>query len=127
MRYDVIVIGGGAMGSAAAWRLAGRGASVLLLFPVLFVAGTSPATVTFVILGHVVLSLAIFRWSRAIFVGLDYLLDPAVPSPGDDDGREGRAPRRPRPPVQRGEPRVANARVRRRERVRGLVRTADGG
>ncbi|WP_238015828.1 N-methyl-L-tryptophan oxidase [Dactylosporangium sp. AC04546] len=31
MRYDVIVIGGGAMGSAAAWRLAGRGASVLLL------------------------------------------------------------------------------------------------
>ncbi|GGM49805.1 N-methyl-L-tryptophan oxidase [Dactylosporangium sucinum] len=31
MRYDVIVIGGGAMGSAAAWRLALRGASVLLL------------------------------------------------------------------------------------------------
>lgn len=30
-RYDVIVVGGGAMGSAAAWQLAGRGKSVLVL------------------------------------------------------------------------------------------------
>ncbi|GLY30069.1 FAD-dependent oxidoreductase [Kineosporia sp. NBRC 101731] len=28
---DVIVVGGGAMGSAAAWQLAGRGLDVLLL------------------------------------------------------------------------------------------------
>lgn len=30
-RRDVVVVGGGAMGSAAAWRLAGRGADVVLL------------------------------------------------------------------------------------------------
>ncbi|MGI8722372.1 MAG: FAD-dependent oxidoreductase, partial [Geodermatophilaceae bacterium] len=30
-RYDVLVVGGGAMGSAAAWQLARRGQSVLLL------------------------------------------------------------------------------------------------
>ena len=30
-RYDVVVVGGGLMGAAAAWAIAGRGASVLLL------------------------------------------------------------------------------------------------
>jgi uncharacterized protein (DUF983 family) len=86
------------VGGSEVHMFASYGASVLLLFPVLFLAGTSAATVALVIAGHVVLSLGIFRWSRAVFVGLDYLLDPARPAPPDDDRRESRAPRRPRPP-----------------------------
>jgi uncharacterized protein (DUF983 family) len=84
------------VGGSEVHMFASYGASVVLLLPILFIAGNTPVTVTCVIGGHIFLSLAIFRWSRAIFVGLDYLLDPAKPPPGEDDRRG--EPRPPRPP-----------------------------
>ena len=72
--------------------------SVLVCFPVLLVAGPTPLAMVLVIAGHVAVSLAVFRWSRALFLGLDYYFDPAAP-PREDDRDEGeRGPTPPRTP-----------------------------
>ena len=65
------------------------GLSVLLLVPIMVLVYASPAMQAAAVLGHLIVSLAIYRYSRATFLALDYKLDPASPDggdPGDDDG-----------------------------------------
>jgi uncharacterized protein (DUF983 family) len=88
--------------------------SVLVCFPVLLVAGPTPLAMVLVIAGHVAVSLAVFRWSRSLFLGLDYYFDPAAP-PREDDRDEGeRSPASPRTP-----PSVHRRRALFRERASG--------
>ena len=66
------------------------GVSAFLCIPVLMVVPSSAGLLVGVILGHVVLSLALFRWSRSLFLGIDYFIDPSRPDkPDDDDGPGG--------------------------------------
>ena len=67
---------------------ASYGLSVLLALPILILAKPTPALLAAVIAGHVLLSLLLHRFSRALFLGVDYFLDPAGPpsDDGDDDG-----------------------------------------
>jgi hypothetical protein len=71
------------------------GISVLLCVPALILAGPATSVMVGVVIGHVVVSLTLFRYSRAIFLGLDYLLDPAAPP--DDDDAHGTPRNDPRP------------------------------
>ena len=64
------------------------GLSVLLFIPLLILGGASAAMQAAVVAGHLALSLAIYRYSRALFLAVDYKLDPSRPDdgePGDDD------------------------------------------
>jgi hypothetical protein len=45
----------------------------------------TPALQAIVLGGHVLVSVAIFRYSRAIFLAVDYYLDPGSPAGGGDD------------------------------------------
>ena len=56
-----------------------------LFLPVLLFVDPTPLLLGAVIAGHVALSLLLHRYSRALFLGVDYLVDPANPPPGDDD------------------------------------------
>ncbi len=58
--------------------------SMFIAIPVIVLRPESP--VAYLILGHVALSIALFRYSRAIFLGVDYLIDPHQPAKDDDDG-----------------------------------------
>ena len=75
------------------------GLSVFLCAPLVVWLGNSPPVMIGLILGHVALSLLLFRYSRSFFLGLDYLLDPTEPERPDDDddggtpSPRGRAPR----------------------------------
>jgi uncharacterized protein (DUF983 family) len=66
------------------------GLSVVLFVPFLVLFGASPLAQALAVLGHVVLSLAIYRYSRAVFLAFDYKIDPSRDdggdSGGDDDG-----------------------------------------
>jgi len=86
------------VGGSEVHMFASYGVSVVVFLPLVMIAGTSPGIIATVILGHVALSLVVFRYSRSIFVGLDYLLDPERAPRDDDDRRESCEPGRPRPP-----------------------------
>ncbi|MFI5401439.1 MAG: DUF983 domain-containing protein [Planctomycetota bacterium] len=87
------------VGGSEVHMFASFGLSVLVCLPFLIVFEPTPLLYAAVILGHVVLSLLVFRYSRAIFLALDYWLDPA-PAPGGGDDRGGApAPARPQPPL----------------------------
>jgi uncharacterized protein (DUF983 family) len=77
------------VGGSEVHMFASYGLSVILFVPVLVLVTPTPALLGAVIAGHVVLSLLLFRWSRALFLGIDYFIDPARPDHDDDDGPGG--------------------------------------
>ena len=72
------------VGGAEVHMFASYGLSVLLFMPVLVLFDPTPWLLGAVIGGHLVLSVALHRYSRAVFLGIDYLVDPGMPSDGDD-------------------------------------------
>ena len=96
------------VGGAEVHMFASYGLSVVLFIPLLFVFGPTPLVQVSVIVGHVACSLLLFRYSRAIFVGVDYHLDPGAPE-SDDQGGGGGVPVKPTPRA----PRSTTARPRR--------------
>jgi uncharacterized protein (DUF983 family) len=90
------------VGGSEVHMFASFGLSVLLCVPFVVLLEPTPGLYAAVILGHVVLSLLVFRYSRAIFLAVDYWLDPAMPaSGGDDPGDAAAAPVRPLPAPER--------------------------
>jgi uncharacterized protein (DUF983 family) len=85
------------VGGSEVHMFASFGLSVLVCLPFLVVFEPTPLLYAAVILGHVVLSLLVFRYSRAVFLALDYWLDPAAPPAGGDDPGGAPAPVRPPP------------------------------
>lgn len=73
------------VGGAELHMFVSYGLSVVLFVPVLLLVPATPLMMTGVIAGHVVVSLLLFRWSRAFFLAFDYLLDPTPPGSDDDD------------------------------------------
>jgi uncharacterized protein (DUF983 family) len=93
------------------------GLSVLACVPFLMILDPTPFLYGAVLGGHVLVSLVVFRYSRAIFLALDLYLDPEAPAAGGDD-RDGLGePVRPRPGPgtrRRAGGRLRGARMRRR-------------
>jgi hypothetical protein len=78
----------------------------LVGLPLLFLANFHPVACASVVVGHLVLSIGFVRHSRAIFLALDFYLDPE-PVPRTDDRGGGppvRSRRRPDPPTGGEEP-----------------------
>jgi hypothetical protein len=65
--------------------------------PFLVLLEPTPLLYAGVIAGHVVLSLVVFRYSRAIFLAVDHALDPGAAAGGGDDRGDAAVPARPRP------------------------------
>jgi len=90
------------VGGSEVHMFASYGLSVVIFMPLLVILGPTPAVQAGAILGHVACSLLLFRYSRSIFIGIDYFLDPGPPESDDGggDGNEGvptkPAPRSPR-------------------------------
>ena len=106
------------IGGSEVHMFASYGISVVLFIPLLILLGSTPAVQAAVFAGHIVCSVALLRYSRSIFIGVDFYLDPDV-ADGDDDGEDEGVPAAPRPrhPLRRQlrrKPPVAVA----RERVR---------
>ena len=74
------------VGGSEVHMFASYGLSVLLFVPILILMTPTPAMLAAVIAGHVALSLLLFRFSRAFFLGVDFMLDPAKPGDDDDGG-----------------------------------------
>jgi len=72
------------VGGSEVHMFASYGLSIFLFLPVLLFADPTPALLTTVIVGHLALSLLLHRYSRALFLAVDYLVDPADPPQGDD-------------------------------------------
>jgi len=85
------------VGGSEVHMFASYGVSVVLFIPMLVILGSTPAAQAAAILGHVVFSLALFRLSRAVFIGFDYYLDPDPVAPDDDDGGNEGVPAKPIP------------------------------
>lgn len=85
------------VGGSEVHMFASFGLSVLVCLPFLLLFEPTPLLNAAVILGHVVLSLLVFRYSRAIFLAVDWYLDPASPGGGGDDPGGAASPARPRP------------------------------
>lgn len=85
------------VGGSEVHMFASFGLSVLVCLPLLVLLEPTPLLQAGVILGHVVLSLVLFRWSRAVFLAVDWYLDPAAPKGGGDDPDGTAAGVRPRP------------------------------
>ncbi len=88
------------------------GVSAIVFVPFVVWFDFSNAAVAGAMAGHVVFSLAFFRYSRAIFLGLDFWLDPGHPPISDDDRGSGRRVRGPRGPggLRRARNRAASRR-----------------
>jgi hypothetical protein len=85
------------VGGSEVHMFASFGLSVLLCVPLLLIFEPTPALYAVVIAGHVLVSLAIFRYSRALFLAVDYYLDPGPPAGGGDDPGGTGPPERPFP------------------------------
>ena len=99
------------VGGSEVHMIASYGLSMLVCLPVILIAGATPVILGCAIVGHVVFSLLAFRYSRAAFIGIDFLLDPGLPPPPDDDHRA-REPARPRPPSDKASRRRSRVAVR---------------
>jgi uncharacterized protein (DUF983 family) len=75
------------IGGSEVHMFASYGISVLLFIPPLILLGSTTAVQIGVIAGHVVCSLLLLRYSRSVFIGLDYYFDPG--EGGGDDDRDG--------------------------------------
>ena len=64
------------------------GVGTLCVLPVVLLTRFSPWTLALAAVVHTAFSLAIYRWSRSLFLALDYLLDPSDGSGGDDRDRD---------------------------------------
>jgi hypothetical protein len=73
------------------------GLSVLVCLPFLVLLEPTALVYAAVLSGHVLLSLLLFRYSRALFLALDYYADPAAPGAAGDGGDGAAEPARPRP------------------------------
>lgn len=69
--------------------MASYGISMVVAVPVIIFVKPTPLLLSAVIGGHVLLSLLLFRFSRALFLGLDYMCDPAAPESPDDGFDDG--------------------------------------
>jgi len=85
------------VGGSEVHMLASYGISVVIFMPMVIVFGPTPTMQGIAILGHIVCSLLLFRYSRSIFIGLDYMLDPGAPETDDDDGGNEGVPVKPSP------------------------------
>lgn len=85
------------VGGSEIHAFASYGLSTLLFIPILILGSSSFAWQAAVIAGHLVFSVGLFRVSRALFLALDYWIDPDHPPEGGDDGGGG-PPRPPRWP-----------------------------
>jgi len=97
------------VGGSEVHMFASFGLSVLLCVPFVVLFEPTPAIYAAVILGHVILSLLVFRYSRAVFLGIDYWLDPGPPGARGDDPGDATAPARPRPMPGRARRRARRA------------------
>jgi len=98
------------------------GLSVVLCVPFLMLFPPTPLLYTGVMLGHVALSVAIFRYSRALFLAVDFYLDPGTPArDGDDPGGLG-LPDRPYPTPGHARRAPGAGRASRRQRRPAKVR-----
>ena len=92
-------LGGAEVLMAASW-----GVGSLVLFPIVLLADLPDAAVHGLAAAHLAFSISIYRTSRAIFLALDYALDPSDDRPGpprgDDDAEPAPAPS-PMPGVSR--------------------------
>jgi len=73
------------------------GLSVLLCIPFLVILEPTALLYAGILSGHVLVSVLIFRYSRALFLAVDYYLDPGVPAGGGDDRGGVGVPERPTP------------------------------
>ncbi|MEM8886084.1 MAG: hypothetical protein AAGD14_18615 [Planctomycetota bacterium] len=83
------------VGGSEVHMFASYGLSVIVFIPLLIFLGPTPLVQAGVILGHIVCSLLMFRFSRSVFIGLDYYFDPTCKA--DDDDEDGGLPLKPRP------------------------------
>ncbi|MHC4849674.1 MAG: hypothetical protein ACYTEG_14635 [Planctomycetota bacterium] len=84
------------IGGSEIHMFASYGISVVLFIPLLIVLGSTPAIQASVFCGHIVCSLALLRYSRSIFIGVDFYLDPELGG-GDDDREDEGVPVKPHP------------------------------
>jgi uncharacterized protein (DUF983 family) len=87
------------VGGSEVHMFASFGLSVVACVPFLVLLEPTSLLYAGVVAGHVALSLVVFRYSRAVFLAVDYWLDPSSPARGGGDDPGGlAAPVRPRPP-----------------------------
>jgi len=101
------------VGGSEVHMMASYGISMVVAVPVIIFVKPTPLLLSAVIGGHVLLSLLLFRLSRALFLGLDYMCDPAAPESPDDGFDDGIAELLQPPPPAGG----ANRRPRTARRV----------
>jgi uncharacterized protein (DUF983 family) len=74
------------MGGAETHMFLSYGASVAVALPLLLFLPLTRPLLSMLLVGHALLSLALYRWSRAAFLGIDYWIDPPRRGPGDGPG-----------------------------------------
>ena len=99
------------VGGSEVHMFATYGISTMLAVPAFIFLRPTPLLVCAVIAGHIILSVLLFRYSRATFLCFDYMLDPEVPHNPDDGFDDGIAELLRTPPPGGGanrEPRTAD-------------------
>ena len=97
------------IGGSEVHMLASYGISTVIAVPVIIFVKPTPLLLSAVIAGHVLLSLLLFRFSRALFLGLDYMCDPGAPESPDDGFDDGIAELLRTPPPEGGASRQPRA------------------
>ena len=109
------------VGGSEIHMLASFGLSVILFGPVVALGGFSQGAIFAAIVGHVVLSLALFRYSRAVFLGMDHYFDPVPEKADERDGGPECVEFLPRPRTPGGAHRPVAGRSSRRAREKEAV------